>query len=380
MMARGEVARPIIRRRSSVISALTNRFQILRLTMKWAKLKQITRFIFLFTLLIPVFSQRVYAQELIVQGRNILHPGKMKITEGEFAEEIVEYVLLGDQDQNKPLIIFISGSMPSPLLLQMEDGKFIPIGLPFNFYGFLPKYNFLLLSKPGVPLTATQKELDSQFNFLDPATQMFPEAFLKRNHQDFYSKVYTEALVHVLKGYKNQKPPQTILVGHSQGARVATKLAGLVPEVSHLVYLSADPMGRYWEIIRRQATQADATEAQLDSLYDSWAKISSGTGSLHNESSYEQRSTKSFSENLVDDLMDLEIPVFLGYGTDDFSCADCGYVYFEAIRIGKTNFHHRPYPGLGHNFFPLLPDGRSDYNAGRWDQVAADVISWVEGN
>jgi pimeloyl-ACP methyl ester carboxylesterase len=337
-------------------------------------------FILIQGLFLAIINCAIQAQNIEFEGRNILHPFSAKIDSGEYRNETVQYMLLGDLHKNKPLIVFCSGSMPSPQLLKMPDGKFIPIGLPFNFYQHLAEFNFLLLSKPGVPLAAEQKDLDPQFNYLDPHTSNFPDAFLARNNASYYQAAWTAAIDNFLSRELVIKPGKIVLMGHSQGARVATKLAKYSTVATHLVYLSADPMGRYWEIIRRETDRPEMEASDIDSIYHEWAEISAGKGRLAQQNPSELKSTQSFSESLLDDLLEIEMPIFLGYGTWDIACNTCGLVYFEALRMGKTNIHHGVYPRLDHNFFPFDAEGRPDYNAGKWDQVAMDVINWVREN
>jgi pimeloyl-ACP methyl ester carboxylesterase len=244
--------------------------------MKWDNLKSL-RFFFGLLVSLQIFVPATLpAQELQVGGRNILHPASTTFKGGEFDGQTVQYLLVGDSGTKKPLIVFCSGSMPSPQLLKTPDGKFIPIGLPFNFYGYLTDFNFLLLSKPGVPLAAEQENLDPQFNYLDPKTRGFPTAFTERNHAAYYQAAWSAVLNDFLSRRPSEKPSKIVLMGHSQGARVATKLAGSFSGVTHLAYLSADPMGRYWEIIRRETDRPDLQASDLDSIYDVWAEISSG--------------------------------------------------------------------------------------------------------
>lgn len=306
------------------------------------------------------------AQTLEVGGRNILHPGSHTLTQGDYKGEQVDYVLIGDVEPSKPLVVFCNGSMPTPLLLNIGGGKHAPIALPFSCYGFLAEYNFLVFSKPGVPVATEQTALDPQFNYLDPKTKAFPTYFSERNHQDYYEEAYSETLNAWLAENEDQSPAQLILIGHSQGARVVSKMVAHIPQTTHLVYLSADPMGRFYEIIRRESE--GATTEEINEAYDSWAAILKQPDA--------QKDSYTFSEYLIDDLLEVEIPLFVGYGTRDVACETCGLIYFEAIRKGKTNVHHAPYPKVDHNFFPLTAEGRPDQEKGKWDQVAKDIIEW----
>ena len=57
---------------------------------------------------------------------------------------------LYDENIQKPLIVFVQGSKGIPLIF--SDDKNFGCLIPFNFKDYLAKYNFVIISRKGIPL------------------------------------------------------------------------------------------------------------------------------------------------------------------------------------------------------------------------------------
>ncbi len=119
---------------------------------------------------------------------------------------------------------------------------------------------------------------------------------------------------------------------------------------------------------------------QLRQLYNTWQQISAASEDAKQSWGDSYPTWFSFSDNLIDDLLGLDIPILLTYGTADLSCKLCDLVYFEFIKAQKKNLSHRPYYGLDHNFFGVDENGKTDHENFNWDRVIADVFSWLKTN
>ena len=60
----------------------------------------------------------------------------------------------------------------------------------------------------------------------------------------------------------------------------------------------------------------------------------------------------SFSTSQLPDLLSLEIPVLVTYGTKDKNSLLNDYLRIEAIKQGKDNFTFKEYLGTEHNYYP----------------------------
>ena len=92
------------------------------------------------------------------------------------------------------------------------------------------------------------------------------------------------------------------------------------------------------------------------------------------------KATYEFSYPPIDYLLKLKIPVLVSYGTKDYSAPFNDYLRVEVIRRKKSNFHFNPVFGTEHNYFPLLDDGKPNYEIFNWDNVALTWLRWLDEN
>lgn len=78
-------------------------------------------------------------------------------------------------------------------------------------------------------------------------------------------------------------------------------------------------------------------------------------------------------------LEKLKIPVLITYGTKDYSSPFNDYFRVKTVVQKRTNFTFRAYLGVEHNFFPLKPNGETNFDVFNWDKVADDWRSWLKG-
>jgi hypothetical protein len=72
----------------------------------------------------------------------------------------------------------------------------------------------------------------------------------------------------------------------------------------------------------------------------------------------------------------LDIPVYIAYGSEDVGCANSDLIPLYFIEQGKTNYVIQRSPGLEHTFFPLV-DGYPDHKNGEWSNVMNEFIKWT---
>ncbi len=78
-------------------------------------------------------------------------------------------------------------------------------------------------------------------------------------------------------------------------------------------------------------------------------------------------------------LIKLKIPVLLTYGTKDYGLVQAAdYFRIEMIRLHKSNFTYKGYIGVEHNFFPVKPNGKINYDIDNWNKVAEDWRNWLQ--
>ena len=196
---------------------------------------------------------------------------------------------------------------------------------------------------------------------------------------------YLDRAQTVLNYLKNQKwvtDEKLIVAGHSQGTKIATKLATVDSSITHLGLFAPNPMGRIDQYIREARLNAQLgkitwTEADsiINNQYDFYRQV-------QNQDSLEANphliAWKTFTETYYDDWLSLGIPIYLAYGTEDRTSNLCDIIPIFFIEKGKDNLTLKRYLGSEHNFYELKENGTANHEKGHWTEVMAEFIKWIE--
>lgn len=272
----------------------------------------------------------------------------------------LEGAFIGDQTAKRPLIIFIPGSGPVPVYCSLADTAFIPL---FPHQLLDPRFNFILLSKPGIPAFCKQQELDSSYYYMEPTTGKEPETYLAHNTLGFYRQAFS-SLLDALP--RSVQVSQVVMMGHSQGARIAAEFTD-DPRVDKVVYMSADPLGRIATLYDQEYVKYNQRDPEKAKLMDAIFLPANADSTLMRE---RYNSFASFSKPSIIGLSKATRPTLVVYGDMDKSCPN-GYAlahldqYVSAISV-------RCYPGLDHNYFDA-------HRKNHWREVVQDVMDWILG-
>lgn len=272
----------------------------------------------------------------------------------------VEGVFIGVRNAAKPLIIFIPGSEPVPLYCSVGDSTCIPL---FPRQLIDPRFNYILLSKPGIPAVCDRKALDEDYYFLDKATGEAPTTYLANNTLGFYREAYANLLDELTR---LTKPMSVTLMGHSQGARVATEFTA-DQRVDKVVYMSADPLGRNATLYDREYAKFNLRDPGKVRLYDTLFDPANADSVLMRE---RYSSFTSFSKPSIIGLSQATKPTLVVYGDMDESCPNCYALAHLGTYVPQVDVH--AYPGYDHNYFDAQ-------GVNHWSEVVQDVLRWVVG-
>lgn len=112
----------------------------------------------------------------------------------------------------------------------------------------------------------------------------------------------------------------------------------------------------------------EEAQTQIEVLCDRWRNIHADPENLETGRGDSNKTWASFPESTVDELLSLDIPIFVSYSTRDIVSHYCDLVSLHFIEAGKDNLTLKVYPGYDHRFYRKLPDGRilKTLYSGRW--------------
>lgn len=279
----------------------------------------------------------------------------------------------GEELQRKPVLLFVQGSLPSPLIKYDEQG---PYGVfPFKTELYLADYHLLIISKPGVPLVADVKTLTPRYEYFDPQTGQVPAAYCQRNYLGYYV-ARDAAVLRYLARQPWVQAANITAMGHSEGSNVVARLARHPGPLRRVIYLSGSPLGRMLTLISETRIAADSVGAEAYFKY--WREVvASPRQNDCRGDTHLLTASLSTLQTPLDDFRHSKIPVFVGYGTRDRSALLNDYLRLETIRAGQTNLTFRAYPELEHNFFGFT-NGQVNQAKWNWDRVAHDFFDWLK--
>lgn len=316
-----------------------------------------------------VFSQRLINNELFL----------FEIENEKIAFIVAENVLV----DKKPILLFCQGSLPIPLMIENRN-KEIEI-LAGNIYSMnieevRKRFYVVVISMPETPAIANEFDLNTQFYF-DPFHENKPqEIFMKSDYLENYVD-RAEKVIAFLQKQDWVNSDQLVVAGHSQGTKIATKIALSNLSVTHLALFNPNPFGRIDQEIRQARLNA-----QLGKI--SWEEASSlidDSISFYeyavNQKNIEQDPSliawKSFSQPSIDDWLKISIPIYLAYGLEDTSSALCDVVPVFFYNNQKQNLTTKRYIGLEHNFFHSNRHEIESESESEWGQVMTDFLKWI---
>lgn len=301
-------------------------------------------------------------------------------------KDTVDFIILTpDVSDKKPIFLWCQGSQPIPLFVDAgENGYYLLGGGATNFITseLIQKYHVVVISMPKTPLIAKRNQLNSNYAFIPDtaAPHTYSSDFLAADYLDNYV-MRANMVLDFLHRQKWVDDKKVIVAGHSQGAKVATKVASFNPSVTQLGLFSPNPMGRIDQYIRSARLDAQLgkiswaeADSIMNSTYDYYAKTNLRDSVINNPT---LKTWKSFNETFYDDWLELDIPIYIAYGTADRSADLCDIVPILFLDANKSNLTLKRYLNLEHNFFEVKEDGQTNYEKEHWNEVIAEFNSWL---
>lgn len=271
-------------------------------------------------------------------------------------------------ENNKPTIVFVQGSLPIPLIL--KDNNDLWINFPFDYTKFNKEVNLIIINRKGVPLISEYNDYEKFQN--NPSKEYL------ENDNLYYRVFQVEEVLKYLKKQKWVDNNNIFLVGHSEGYRVVAKVAEKNPKIKKIACLAADPLNRISEnIIRLQQENITLENDSLRVL-----KIYKEINDYKNIKNFnvmenDMMNFVSYNENPpINSFKKYKNPVLISYGTNDVRAFNNNLL---PLLIKKKNLELKIYPDLDHNFFKKEFDkeGNPLEGSSHWDRVFKDVVDWL---
>lgn len=293
-----------------------------------------------------------------------------------------------DYSVEKPNLFFLQGSLPRPIIFDINDSTSVITPLSnFRIKGLIKKYNIFIISRPFTPLRKSIKELNSQYlyapNLDDPFC--YDTNYQKSNYLDYSAKRISYFIDKVQEKHKSNSK-ELILIGHSQGAIEAAKVSVMNKKVTMCVLLSTNPFGRIKDVLLSNRIQFEA--GKIDSLqyveeknktYQYWQEVIKNPEEI---SCYgdPSKTTISFSQSMIPNLLETDAKIYFGIGSLDAGSYLVDLIPLYFIENKKQIPTIKIYQGLDHNFFPIQANGTPDYKNGKWGFVMDDILKWIDSN
>jgi len=263
-----------------------------------------------------------------------------------------------------------SSNAPSPLNYTFKDGgssiyytfttnETAPIDSAIFFYGGTgcPSWKSVMPNYVnGISVSARVFVLNKRF-VTDKSTGIFGcgDNFHKANFIEQWVSDYSEFITAQLETFT--KPPKNVvLVGVSEGAIQAVKVAGKMPEISHIAII-----GHGGYTMRKSLTTLKQNGKIAFDVNEGWKDIESDPHSIKNK--WYGNTYRWWYEildyNPTPDYLQLDIPILFGIGENDHSVPveSAYHLESEFKKAGKENFTLMVFKGADHR----LSDGKKSY-------------------
>ncbi len=333
------------------------------------KTKRLSLFLIIFAFVNTVFGQSVPTKKELVS-----HFGFQEFTIKSSPKNIHYYAYQGKKVKKTKLVLYIQGSDPSAQFsYRIKNGKTQKLRWFRNdFKQLSDEYLYVIVEKIGFERVFNEDKIK------------VPEIYYKENSLD--TRVSrTNAVINKLNKKYNFK--KIIVYGHSEGAPVAAKLGTVNKSISHLGFWAGNALPDFYDFLmesRKRLAKGEVTdeEAQkqinetIDYFVNTVAKDKNNT--KKDDFGYTNKRWWSYSEPPLNNLIKIDIPIFVQVGTQDKSAPiDTTYLIpLEFARLGKKNLTYKICVGCDHGF-NIKKSGKT---IRKWGEIFKGFIAWTEGN
>jgi len=275
----------------------------------------------------------------------------------------------------KPTILFLQGSKAIPIFFKDTKGTFVNI--PFNYKNYLSKFNFVIISRKGIPLLGDFPK--DAVGYLDSFGKI-PLNYIKNDNLNFRT-FQAEKVIDYLCKQKWVQKDSIYVIGHSEGYRVAAKLASKSKKISKLICMSADPFNRTTEKVFRERINCfnnendSISQSKIELFIKEYKGIESNIKQYKND--YELYNWMTYEKDIsYENFKKFKNPILIVYGTNDIPATHNDLIPFL---LKQDNITIKAFSDYDHNYFKNDYDlkGNLIESSFHWDDVFSFCVKWL---
>ena len=280
----------------------------------------------------------------------------------------------------KPILLYCQGSTPVPLCIDYGTNVRFGAGVSgFDIPNIQKQYHLVVISKPETPIKVPVYQLNKNNQYITDKSDehSFKESFLRANYLENYVDRANKVIQYLLQQswVDNNK---VVVFGHSEGVHVASAIAATNNAVTCLGLGGANIFGRIDEMLRLERKRAETkditwemAEQNMNFWYQLWENANNPDSVAEHP---DLLSWKSFSRPTFEDLLKVDIPIYVVYGTNDITAELCDLLPLIFINHGKKNLTMKRYFGFDHSF--NLFDENSNLKESSWTEMMNAFVAW----
>jgi pimeloyl-ACP methyl ester carboxylesterase len=273
----------------------------------------------------------------------------------------------------KPVILLLHGSGGNSVIPRREDGRFYQPIFAAELGRFRQEWNLVVVEKRGVRLGDNEIHLDPQ-----RSREYTQHATRDGRVADVVQVIEALPALGLFDGSR------LLLIGHSEGSKVAAGVAARSRSITHLALLGAgDGHGLFDCLLtlRRELAGGAISAAQFEESYqrlvDDFREIAADPCSREKfwyGHTYARWASYAFHP-MSDDLLQVKVPIFLGIASEDRSSPpeSADLIVAAFVKAGKRNLTVHNYLGYDHGLFRSV-EGKAENRQG---EVLSDIMQWV---
>lgn len=263
--------------------------------------------------------------------------------------DTITYYLKNYKKKPQNLVVYIQGTDANPIFSYSAINDKVTFSRWFgdDFKKLDATYTFAIIPKPGME------------GLYEDATIEVPQKYYKNNYLDYRVHQLDVAINHILENHI-ENPGKIVVYGHSEGAAIAAPLALKNKAITHLGFWAGNVLNNFYEFslfnrIEALTGKISDKEAHQNIMgilnwYKQVTLAPDNTDLDH--FGFTNKRWSSYEKAPIDYLVQLDIPVYALFGTEDGSTPiETAYLLpVKFIENRKENLTFEVCIGCNHSF------------------------------